>query len=154
MLVHRDQPPERKRRELVEEDRRRGPVPLEPPVRLGRVGQAVHQGLGLREEVRQQHVVMLVHRVVAANGGDEVAGDQPRSLVDQLIERVLAVGSRLAPDDGAGAVVDALAGAVHALAVRLHVALLEVRREAVEVLVVGQDGVRLRAEEVAVPDAQ
>ena len=40
------------------------------------------------------------------------------------------------------------------LAVALHRQLLEVGGEALEVLLVGQDGDRLRAEEVGVPDAQ
>ena len=38
---------------------------------------------------------------------DEVARDEPRALVDQLVERVLAVGAGLAPVDRAGVVVDA-----------------------------------------------
>ena len=42
----------------------------------------------------------------------------------------------------------------HALAVALHVALLKVVGEVLQVMVVGQDGVALRAEEVAVPDPQ
>jgi len=37
--------------------------------------------------------------------GDEVAGNEPSALVDQLIERVLAIGSRLAPKDRPDAVI-------------------------------------------------
>jgi hypothetical protein len=40
---------------------------------------------------------------------DEVAGDQPGALVDQLVEGVLAVGAGLAPDDGPGLIGDARA---------------------------------------------
>ena len=49
---------------------------------------------------------MLAERVLALDGGDEVARDQLRALVDQLVEGVLAVGAGLAPDDRAGRVVD------------------------------------------------
>jgi hypothetical protein len=52
--------------------------------------------------------------------------------VDELVEGVLAVGTRLAPDDRPGAVVSLLSAASHVLAVALHVALLEVRCESVE----------------------
>lgn len=81
----------------------------------------------------------------------EVTGDQLGALVDQLIEGVLAVGTRLTPDDGAGLVVNRLAVAIHVLAVGLHVALLEVGREAVHVLIVRQDGFGLGTVEVVVP---
>ena len=42
-----------------------------------------------------------VHGLLAARDADEVAGDDP-PLVDQLVERVLAVGARLAEVDLAG----------------------------------------------------
>ena len=66
---------------------------------------------------------------------------------------MLAVGARLAPDDGAGLIVDSLAVSVHRFAVALHVALLEVGRKSMQVLVIGQDGLGLGAEKIIVPDA-
>ena len=72
--------------------------------------------------------------------------------MDQLIEGVLAVGAGLAPDDRPGRVVDALAVAPDGFAVALHVALLEIGREAVKMLVVRQHGMARRAEEIVVPD--
>ena len=50
--------------------------------------------------------------------------------MNELVEGVLAVRARFAPDDGAGGVVDELAVLVDVLAVGLHVELLQVRREA------------------------
>ena len=79
----------------------------------------------------------------APGGGQKVARDQPGPLVDQLEEGVLAVGAGLAPDDGAGRIVDPGPRPVDELAVALHVELLEVGREPVEVLVIGEDGMRL-----------
>ena len=116
-------------------------------------GLAVHQGFGLGEEVTQQNGVVIAEGVVADGRRDEVAGDQAGTLVDQLVKSVLAVGAGLTPDDGAGFVVDGVAVAVDAFAVGLHVPLLEVGREAVEVLIVGKDRFGFRAEEVGVPDA-
>ena len=96
---------------------------------------------------------MVADDLVRLREPDEVARDQLRALVDQLVERVLAVGARLAPHDRAGLPRDPVAVAVDRLAVALHVELLEVRREVREVLAVRQDRVGLGAEEVVVPDA-
>ena len=49
---------------------------------------------------------MRAERVERFDEGDEVAGDQPRALMDELIERVLAVRAGLAPIDRAGRIVD------------------------------------------------
>ena len=83
-------------------------------------------------------------RVRRVGDGDEVGRDEPGALVDQLVEGVLAVGAGLAPEHLAG--VGGHRGAVppHALAVGLHRQLLEVRREPVQQLRVGQHGVGLR----------
>ena len=73
--------------------------------------------------------------------------------MDQLVERVLTVGSRLTPDDWASLVVYRVAVTVNILTVGLHVALLEVSGKAVHVLVVRQNRFGFRTEEVVVPDA-
>ena len=92
------------------------PVALEDPVRHQPVrrafglhllgGLAEGQRLGLGEDIGQQHIVMAAQRVQGLGEADEVAGDQPRALMDQLVEGMLAVGARLAPVDRAGVVVD------------------------------------------------
>ena len=56
------------------------------------------------------------------------------TLVNELVEGVLAVGAWLAPHDRPRRVVDPGAAARDRFAVRLHVALLKVRREPVHVL--------------------
>ena len=112
VLVEGDQLAERLRREPFGQDRVRRPVALEDAVRdepigrafgldlLGRLAEG--QRLGLGEDVRQQHVVVPAERVERLRERDEVAGDEPGALMDQLVERVLAVGSGLAPVDRAG----------------------------------------------------
>ena len=74
---------------------------------------------------------------------EEVGRDELGALVDQLVERVLPVGAGLAPDDRPRRARDLVAAARDALAVGLHVALLKVGGEAVHVLIVRQDRVRL-----------
>lgn len=99
------------------------------------------------------------------------------TLVYELVEGVLAVGSRLAPHDGPGVIVDPASFFSDVLAIGLHVPLrtsthppllvplvcvrtdaraylLEIGGKAVHVLVVGQHGVRLGRKEVDVPNAQ
>ena len=97
---------------------------------------------------------MLPDRVVSLDRSQEIARDELRALVNELIEGVLAVGARFAPDDRSGRDVDRLRRHGHTLAVALHVALLEVSGEAVHVLVIWQNGLRLGVEEIVVPDAE
>ena len=66
----------------------------------------------------------------------------------ELEESVLAVRSRLTPEDFSGVVVHPLAVGTHGLTVRFHGELLKVRREAREIFRVGQHGMRLSVEEV------
>src|SRR5271165_2374740 len=88
------------------------------------------------------------------NERDEVARDKPGSLMYQLIKRVLSVGSRLAPIDGPGRVVNLGPLKGHVFAVAFHRQLLQVGRESLEVLLVRQDRNGLRAEEVIVPHSE
>ena len=58
------------------------------------------QCLGLREQIRHELIMMAADRIQRLPEADEVALDQLRSVMDELIERVLAVRSRLAPVNG------------------------------------------------------
>ncbi len=62
-------------------------------------------------------------RVVRLHRGNEVAGHQLAALVQELEERVLPIGARFAPHDGAGGQ-RGLPRHGHAFAVALHVGLL------------------------------
>src|SRR5215468_139030 len=157
VLVKRDQLAQRSGREGVPEQRVRGAIALKHPMRhepfwrslrLDLVdGLAEGQRLGLRKDIGKQHVVMPTQRVQGACERDEIARYQPRSLMDQLIEGMLPVGPRLAPVDGPRVVIhaDTLEGDVFAVA--LHGELLEVGREALQILLVWQHGDGLRVEE-------
>eukprot|EP00962_Isochrysis_galbana_P029201 scaffold9325_cov97-Isochrysis_galbana.AAC.1 len=163
VLVHCDEPTQREGVELVKQDRVGRLVAGEDLVRQQR-GQRValqparlELGLGLsRRLAHHQRLdgVVVPDGVVRDDRGQKVGRDELGALVHQLVEGVLPVGAGLAPDDRSRLDRHSEAVAPHPLAVGLHVGLLEVCREAVHVLVVGQDGVRLGPEEVAVPDAQ
>ena len=83
---------------------------------------------------------------------DEVGRDQPGALMDQLVEGVLAVGSRLAPEDFAGVVRHWRAVSAHGLAVGLHRQLLQIGGETGQVVRIGQYRTGFRAEELVVPE--
>src|SRR6516162_1819857 len=98
--------------------------------------------------------MLLAQRVQRLAEGDEVAGNQTGSLVDQLVERVLAVGSGLAPINRAGVARDRVAIERYVLTVALHRQLLEIGREPLQVLLVGKNADGLGAKEVVIPDGQ
>src|SRR5271165_2343071 len=164
VLVERDQLAEGLRRKLFGEDRVRRAVALKYPVRYQPVRRTLRfhllrsfsesQRFGLRADIRQQHVVVPAQRIERFAEGDEVAGDQPGPLMNQLIERMLSVGAWFAPVDRASRVSDLRPIQRDVLAVALHSQLLQVSRESLQVLFIRQNGDRLGAEEVGVPDGQ
>src|SRR5439155_8364481 len=140
VLVERNERSERFRRETLSEDRVRGTIALEDPMRNKAVWRTVGlyfvvrlaegQRFGLREHVRQQHVVMPAERVQGMAERDEVTGDETGALMDELVERMLPVRSRFSPVDGARRVVHLDALERDVLAIALHRQLLQVRGEA------------------------
>mmetsp|Transcript_2912 Transcript_2912/g.7595 ORF Transcript_2912/g.7595 Transcript_2912/m.7595 type:complete len:399 (+) Transcript_2912:76-1272(+) len=169
VLVEREQLAEPVRVALRQQQRERRAVPGERLVgdeavrdalglQLSR-GLAERQGVRLREEVRHELVVVRdglagqMHRVLRHGEADELGRDDA-ALVHELVEGVLAVGARLAEVDGAGR--DRHVGAVHrhALAIALHVQLLDVRHEAHQGLAVRQHCAALVAQHAAVPHGE
>src|SRR3954447_16569480 len=134
VLVERHQLAERLWSQPLEEDRVGRPVALEDAVRnepprrpLGLdLGGRLAEGerLGLREHVRREQIVLVADRVQCLRESDEVAGDEPRPLVDELVEAVLAVGAGFAPVDRSCLVVDPPPVERDGLTVRLHRQLL------------------------------
>src|SRR6202040_2537943 len=98
---------------------------------------AERQRLALCKQISHQQVVLVAERIERLAEADEIAGDEPRSLMDQLEERMLSVGAGLAPVDRPGLVIHAFAIERNVLAVALHRELLQVGREAFEILIVG-----------------
>src|SRR5262245_37515809 len=98
--------------------------------------------------------MMPAERVERLTKSDEITWDESSSLVDQLVKGMLPVGSRLAPIDGTGIVVDFFTIESHMLAVAFHGQLLQISRKALEILLIGQHRHGLCAEEVVVPNGQ
>ena len=166
VLVQRDELAQRVRVQRVAKDRggravagedARRDHPLRGALRTDLVRSlAKGEGLRLRKEVAQEELVHVLVAVLRGVGGvdkrDEIGRNHARTLVNELVERVLAVGAGLAPEDLARIGRDGRAVPARGLAVGFHGQLLQVRREAVQVLVVRQHGVACGLEEVDVPD--
>src|SRR5438874_4178839 len=112
------------------------------------------QRFGLRENICEKDVMMTTYRRQRLAERDEIARNQSRALMDQLIKGVLSVGSRFTPEDGTRVVGDGFSIECHILAVALHGQLLEVGGEALEILFVREHRDGLRFEEVGVPNNQ
>src|SRR6185295_12174592 len=82
-------------------------------------GLAEGQCLGLSKDVSEQYIMVPSERIKSARERDEIAGDEHRALMDQLIKGVLAIGPGFAPVDRSGAVINALAVERYVLAVAL-----------------------------------
>ena len=81
----------------------------------------------MREEVGQQFVVMIGQRIMALCRRDKITRNQCGALMDQLIERMLTIRARFAPNNRAGlVVVDHFAVAIDVFTVGFHIALLEI----------------------------
>ena len=85
---------------------------------------------------------------------DEVGRNQPGALMKQLEEGVLSVRSRFTPEHFPGVIRNWRAVPPHPLTIRFHGHLLQVGREAMQVLGVGQHHVGRSVEEIHVPDVQ
>ncbi len=110
------------------------------------------QRFGLSEEVRQQFRMVIRQRVVGDCRSDEIARYHFGTLMNQLVERMLTVSTRLTPDDWACLVIHRIAVTVNVFTVGFHIALLEVGRETVHILVVRQNRFGFSTEEIVVPD--
>jgi len=103
VFIESDQLAERLGRQFVSENHRRGTIALEHSMRHEPVGSpfsfhllgsfAEGESLRLREDVGEQQVVMAAETIQRSAETDEVARNNFRSLMDELIERMLAVGA-------------------------------------------------------------
>src|SRR6185437_15434721 len=89
-------------------------------------GLAECQCLGLGKEVSHEQIVLVRVGAKRPAESDEIAGNDLRALMDELIERVLPICPRFAPDDRPGLVVDMPPFKIDVLAIALHLQLLEV----------------------------
>ena len=120
VLIHRNQASQRPRRQLPEQDGIGWTITFKHPERrvqgdfflIHAIGGqfflnffnslALHEGLGLRKEVRQQLVVVIAKRIVADGRRNEVTRNDLRALVYELVESMLPIRAGLTPNDGTG----------------------------------------------------
>src|SRR5215469_8170106 len=112
------------------------------------------QCLGLGEHIGKQQVMMPAQWVEGPRERDEIAWNKPRALMDQLIEGMLTVRSRLTPIDRPCVVIHCDPVDCYMLAIALHGELLEISRKALQILLIRQHRDGLSTEEVVVPDAE
>src|ERR1700722_1656871 len=147
VVVERHELPQSLRCEPFSNDRIRRAIPFEyavwnkPPWSsfgldlLRRFAES--QRLGLGANVGDQDVVMTAYRIERLRKSNEVARDEPSALMDQLVKRMLTVGPRFAPINGAGLMRYLFSFESHVFAVALHRQLLQVCWKAFQVLFVG-----------------
>src|SRR5260370_15777726 len=95
------------RRQPLSQDRVRWTIAFEYPVGNQPLGSAFCcylfrrfaecQCFGLRANVRDQHVVVPAKWIERLRKSNEIAGDEPGPLMNELVERMFAIGSRFAP---------------------------------------------------------
>src|SRR5215467_3561033 len=84
------------------------------------------QRLGLSKHVCQKNVMVTTERIECLIECNEVAGNEPRSLMDQLVKGMLAVGPRFAPVNRAGITGNLRTIECNMFAIALHRQLLEI----------------------------
>src|SRR6516162_7592978 len=97
---------------------------------------------------------MRTDRIQGFSKANKVARNQASPLMDELIKGMLTVCSGLAPVNRPGLLRDDFAIECNVLSVAFHGQLLEIRREALEILFVQHDANGLGAKEIVVPDRQ
>ena len=121
---------------------------------------AKRQGFRLGKKVGQENGMVIDgtiqgggNVIVRLTGGQKIAGNQFRALVDQLVKGVLTVRTRFTPQDGARLERDGIAIQIDGFPVRFHITLLKVRSETVHVLIVGENSEGFGTKKVIVPNA-
>src|SRR4030095_8928055 len=134
VFVKRDEMSQRFWCEPLRKNRVRWPVALEDPMRHEPIRRALSfhllwcltksKRLALSERICQEYVVMTAQRIECFGECDEIARDEPGSLMKQLVEGVLSVRSGFAPVDWASFILDRGSLESYVLAVTLHRQLL------------------------------
>ena len=158
VLVKREQHAEVPAIEAIEQDGCRRMVSGDRP--MWRVGGnvfrrcACQHGFTLAEAIGDQPAVLVGEVMAGVDHGNEVRAEGARSLVQQLMECMLAVGFLAAPDHGCRRHARLPTVVADRLAVALHLQLLQELRQDRQAVVVYQHRVSRSVQEVAVPDAE
>ncbi len=162
VFVERDEFTKILRRQAFRQDRIGGPIAFEDAVGHQPIGRPLGpnllcrlpkgQCLALSKHIGHQDIMMPANRIERVSKGDEVTGNQPRPLMDQLIKGVLAVGSRFTEVHLPRLGLHPRTIERDILAIALHRQLLQVRRKTFEVLFVRQDSDRFGSKKIGIPE--
>src|SRR4026207_778137 len=163
MLIKSDEFAESFWSKPLDENRVGWAIALEDPVWHEPVGRALRLDLlgclaesqrpGPGEHIRNDDIVVTAEWIKRLVERYEVAGNKSRSLMNQLVKRMLAVSSRLTPVNRAGIAGDFASLKCDVFAIALHCQLLEISRESLQVLLVWKNRYCLCAEKVVVPNS-
>jgi hypothetical protein len=115
---------------------------------------AESQRLSLGKHVGHKQIVVASQMIKRLNKSYEVAGNEFGPLMDHLVKRMLPISTRLSPVDWPGLVSNLSPVKRDVLSVALHRQLLEVSREALQILFIRKNRNGLYIKEVVVPDTQ
>src|SRR5688500_11981737 len=96
--------------------------------------------------------MMISYCIMTLRRRNEIGRHHYSSLVKQLIKGMLTVCSWLAPNHRTRCIIDRLARTIGTFSIALHIALLEICRESVQVLIVWQYRFGLCSKEIGIPD--
>ena len=131
---------------------------------LGRVSCVLHlradvvlrpshaEGFGLGDGIGQQQAVHVRIGALRLPRRNEFDRMDVRTLVKQLVESVLPIGSGLSPDHGMGGPANRTSVPTHRFAIGFHLRLLEVGGHAMQGLSIGQHHPALHPERIHIPD--
>src|SRR5215470_12931057 len=97
---------------------------------------------------------MPAKRIERLGKSDEITRDEPSALMNELVERVLPIGSWLTPVNRTGIASDLLSVQRNVLSIALHRQLLEIGGKALQILLIRQHSHCLSVEKVVVPKRQ
>src|SRR5688572_16291625 len=98
--------------------------------------------------------MVITYRIVTNGRSDEITWDHFCSLMDELIESMLSIGTRFAPNNRSGLIGHRITLTINRFSVALHVALLEVSSKTMQVLIVRKNCFRRCTKEIVIPDSQ
>ena len=113
-----------------------------------------HQRLSLSNRVDHQTLVVCPQILSPIAQRNKLHRNDIRALVKHLKEGMLAIGSGLTPNNGGGWNPQFVPMARHALAIALHLQLLEISRQAAQAMAIRCNTTTAEAAKVAIPYIQ
>src|SRR5258706_4664596 len=82
--------------------------------------------------------MVLANYIMSYGRSNKITWNKTCSLVNKLVECMLAIGSGLAPYNRAGRIIDNFSVSIHMLAITFHISLLKICGKTMHILIVGK----------------